>query len=74
VPNLGDSIRHMMEGSLSNSLKHIISNAVALHCSRELLSSLHTVFSALCLNTNGLSAFIESKPFDKLLSGGSSGW
>jgi E3 ubiquitin-protein ligase HUWE1 len=27
VPNLGDSIRHMMEGSLPNSLKHIISNA-----------------------------------------------
>ena len=27
MPNLGDSIRHMMEGSLPNSLKHLISNA-----------------------------------------------
>ena len=33
---------------------------------REVLGSLPTVFSALCLNTNGLNAFIESKPFDKL--------
>ncbi len=110
VPNLGDSIRHMMEGSLPNSLKHIISNAdyygaslfllstdvvqlfifqepsqlsqlqengltdVILYAllkknvpaTREVLGSLPTVFSALCLNTNGLNAFIESKPFDKL--------
>ena len=110
VPNLGDSIRHMMEGSLPNSLKHIISNAdyygpslfllatdvvqlfifqepsqlsqlqengltdVILYAllkknvpaTREVLGSLPTVFSALCLNTAGLDAFIESKPFDKL--------
>lgn len=110
VPNLGDSIRHMMEGSLPNSLKHIISNAdyygpslfllatdvvqlfifqepsqlsqlqengltdVILYAllkknvpaTREVLGSLPTVFSALCLNTAGLNAFIESKPFDKL--------
>ena len=110
VPNLGDSIRHMMDNSLPNSLKHIISNAdyygpslfllatdvvqlfifqepsqlsqlqengltdVILFAllkknvpaTREVLGSLPTVFSALCLNTNGLNAFIESKPFDKL--------
>jgi len=110
IPNLGDSIRHMMEGSLPNSLKHIISNAdyygpslfllatdvvqlfifqepsqlsqlqengltdVILYAllrknvpaTREVLGSLPTVFSALCLNTNGLNAFIQSKPFDKL--------
>ena len=110
VPNLGDSIRHMMEGSLPNSLKHIISNAdyygaslfllatdvvqlfifqepsqlsqlqengltdVILYAllkknipaTREVLGSLPTVFSALCINQNGLDAFIESKPFDKL--------
>lgn len=110
VPNLGDSIRHMMEASLPNSLKHIISNAdyygpslfllatdvvqlfifqepsqlsqlqengltdVILYAllkknvpaTREVLGSLPTVFSALCLNTAGLDAFIESKPFDKL--------
>lgn len=110
VPNLGDSIRHMMEGTLPNSLKHIISNAdyygpslfllatdvvqlfifqepsqlsqlqengltdVILYAllkknvpaTREVLGSLPTVFSALCLNTAGLDAFIESKPFDKL--------
>jgi E3 ubiquitin-protein ligase HUWE1 len=110
VPNLGDSIRHMMEFSLPNSLKHIISNSdyygpslfvlatdvvqlfifqepsqlsqlqdngltdVILFAllkknvpaTREVLSSLPTVFSALCLNTRGLNAFIESKPFDKL--------
>lgn len=100
----------MMEGSLPNSLKHIISNAdyygpslfllatdvvqlfifqepsqlsqlqengltdVILYAllkknvpaTREVLGSLPTVFSALCLNTAGLNAFIESKPFDKL--------
>jgi E3 ubiquitin-protein ligase HUWE1 len=110
VPNLGDSIRHMMDNSLPNSLKHIISNAdyygpslfllatdvvqlfifqepsqlsqlqengltdVILHAllkknvpaTREVLGSLPTVFSALCLNTPGLNAFIESRPFDKL--------
>jgi E3 ubiquitin-protein ligase HUWE1 len=88
----------MMEGSLLNSLKHIISNAdyslfllaidvVQLFIFQEpsqlsqlqengltdvilyaLLKKnvLRTVFSALCLNTAGLDAFIESKPFDKL--------
>ena len=110
VPNLGDSIRHMMDASLPNSLKHIISNAeyygpslfllatdvvqlfifqepsqlsqlqdngltdVILFAllkknvpaTREVLGSLPTVFSALCLNTRGLNAFIASKPFDKL--------
>ena len=107
---MGDSIRHMMEGTLPNSLKHIISNAdyygpslfllatdvvqlfifqepsqlsqlqengltdVILYAllkknvpaTREVLGSLPTVFSALCLNQNGLDAFIKSKPFDKL--------
>ncbi|CAF0785839.1 unnamed protein product [Brachionus calyciflorus] len=110
IPNLGDSIRHMMDNSLPDSLKHIISNAdyygpslfllaidvvqlfifqepsqlsqlqengltdVILFAllkknvpaTREVLGSLPTVFSALCLNTAGLNAFIESKPFDKL--------
>ena len=36
---------------------------------REVLGSLPTVFSALCLNTAGLNAFIESKPFDKFRQG-----
>lgn len=33
---------------------------------REVLAALPNVFSALCLNTRGLDAFVQFKPFDKL--------
>jgi len=33
---------------------------------REVLASLPNVFSALCLNTRGLEAFVSCKPFDRL--------
>eukprot|EP00095_Tigriopus_kingsejongensis_P000123 maker-scaffold450_size166944-snap-gene-0.20 protein:Tk00123 transcript:maker-scaffold450_size166944-snap-gene-0.20-mRNA-1 annotation:"hypothetical protein DAPPUDRAFT_313219" len=109
-PAFSDSIRHVMDGPLPNSLKHIISNAeyygaslfllatdvvtayvfqepsllsslqdkgltdVVLHAllvkdvpaTREVLGSLPNVFSALCLNTRGLNAFVECKPFERL--------
>jgi len=109
-PAFSDSIRHVMDGSLPNSLKHIISNAeyygpslfllatdvvtayvfqepsllsslqdkgltdVVLQAllvkdvpaTREVLASLPNVFSALCLNTRGLEAFVECKPFERL--------
>lgn len=105
-----DSIRHVMEGTLPSSLKHIISNSeyygptlfllasdvVTIYvfqepsflsslqdngltdvilqallkkdvpATREVLSSLPNVFSALCLNTRGLLAFVKYNPFDKL--------
>ncbi|XP_046372246.1 E3 ubiquitin-protein ligase HUWE1-like isoform X1 [Haliotis rufescens] len=105
-----ESIRHLMDGSLPKSLKHIISNAeyygpslfllatdvvtvyvfqepsllsslqdngltdVVLNAllikdvpaTREVLASLPNVFSALCLNTRGLEAFVECRPFDRL--------
>ncbi|KAK2707710.1 E3 ubiquitin-protein ligase HUWE1-like [Artemia franciscana] len=105
-----DSVRHLMEGSLPSSLKHIISNAeyygsslfllatdvvtvyvfhepsllsslqdsgltdVLLQAllvkdvpvTREVLASLPNVFSALCLNSRGLEAFVACKPFEKL--------
>lgn len=105
-----ESIRHVMEGSLPTSLRHIISNAeyygpslfllatdvvtvyvfqepsllyslqdsgltdVVLQAllkkdvppTREVLGSLPNVFSALCLNTRGLAAFVQYKPFDRL--------
>jgi E3 ubiquitin-protein ligase HUWE1 len=109
-PAFSDSIRHVMDGSLPASLKHIISNAeyygpslfllatdvvtayvfqepsllsslqdkgltdVVLHAllvkdvpaTREVLGSLPNVFSALCLNTRGLEAFVACKPFERL--------
>ncbi|XP_076304373.1 LOW QUALITY PROTEIN: HECT, UBA and WWE domain containing E3 ubiquitin protein ligase 1 [Tachypleus tridentatus] len=109
-PSFSDSIRHLMDGSLPKSLKHIISNAeyygpslfllatdvvtvyvfqepsllsslqdsgltdVVLHAllvkevpaTREVLASLPNVFSALCLNTRGLQAFVACKPFERL--------
>lgn len=109
-PSFSESIRHLMEGSLPNTLKHIISNAeyygaslfllaidvvtvyafqepsllsslqdngltdVVLHAlivkevpaTREVLSSLPNVFSALCLNARGLEAFVASQPFERL--------
>lgn len=105
-----DSIRHLMDGSLPNSLRHVISNAeyygpslfmlatdvvtvyvfqepsllstlqesgltdVVLQAllgkdippTREVVSSLPNVFTALCLNTRGLQAFQACKPFDKV--------
>ena len=108
---LSDSIRNVMDGSLPNSLKHIISNAeyygpslfllatdvvtayvfqepsqlsslqnngltdVVLHAllvkdvpaTREVLGSLPNVFSALCLNTRGLNAFVACRPFERVL-------
>lgn len=33
---------------------------------REVLGSLPNVFSALCLNSRGLAAFVQYKPFDRL--------
>ena len=33
---------------------------------REVLGSLPNVFSALCLNTRGLEAFVACKPFDRV--------
>ncbi|CAF1298860.1 unnamed protein product [Adineta ricciae] len=109
-PTMADTTRHIMDGSLPNSLKHIISNAeyygpslfhlatdvvtlfifqepsqlsslqdngltdVLMHAllkkdvpaARDVLSSLPTIFSSLCLNTRGLENFMEYKPFDKL--------
>lgn len=105
-----ESIRHVMEGALPTSLRHIISNAeyygpslfllatdvvtvyvfqepsllyslqdsgltdVVLQAllkkdvppTREVLGSLPNVFSALCLNSRGLAAFVQYKPFDRL--------
>ncbi|XP_076049070.1 HECT, UBA and WWE domain containing E3 ubiquitin protein ligase 1 isoform X2 [Oratosquilla oratoria] len=109
-PGFSESMRHLMEGSLPSSLKHIISNAeyygpslfllatdvvtvyvfgepsllsslqdngltdVVLHAllikdvpaTREVLGSLPNVFSALCLNSRGLQAFVACKPFERL--------
>lgn len=109
-PAFSDSIRHIMEGSLPSSLKHIISNAEyygaslfllaidvvtvyvfqepsLLHSlqdngltdviteallmkdvppTREVISSMPNVFSALCLNSRGLNAFINCNPFQSL--------
>lgn len=109
-PGFSESMRHLMEGSLPCSLKHIISNAeyygaslfllatdvvtvyvfgepsllsslqdngltdVVLHAllvkdvpaTREVLGSLPNVFSALCLNSRGLAAFVACKPFERL--------
>jgi E3 ubiquitin-protein ligase HUWE1 len=33
---------------------------------REVLASLPNVFSALCLNTRGLEAFVACRPFERL--------
>ncbi|KAK6177350.1 hypothetical protein SNE40_015469 [Patella caerulea] len=106
-----ESIRHLMDGSLPRSLKHIISNAeyygpslfllatdvvtvyvfqepsllsslqdngltdVVLNAllikdvpaTREVLASLPNMFSALCLNSRGLQAFVDCDPFERLL-------
>uniref|UniRef100_F6XN27 HECT-type E3 ubiquitin transferase n=1 Tax=Ciona intestinalis TaxID=7719 RepID=F6XN27_CIOIN len=106
----GGQVRHMMDGTLPNSLKHIIGNVeyygpalfllamevvtvyvfqepsllsslqdnrlthVMLHAllvkdppaTREVLASLPNIFSALCINTRGLEAFVNCNPFDRL--------
>lgn len=105
-----DTIRHVMDGSLPKSLRHIISNAeyygpslfmlatdvvtvyvfqepsllsslqesgltqVMIHAllikevpaTREVLASLPNVFSALCLNSRGLEAFVACRPFQRI--------
>ncbi|XP_055349412.1 E3 ubiquitin-protein ligase HUWE1-like isoform X2 [Paramacrobiotus metropolitanus] len=109
-PTFTDSVRHLMDGSLPNSLKHIISNAeyygsslfllaidivtvyvfhepamlsalqdrgltdVILQAvllkdlppTKEVLSAIPNICSALCLNSRGLQAFVALKPFEKL--------
>ncbi|XP_065351363.1 E3 ubiquitin-protein ligase HUWE1 isoform X4 [Cloeon dipterum] len=109
-PTFADSIRHVMDGSLPSTLKHVISNAeyygpslfllatdvvtvyvfqepslltslqdngltdVMLHAllvrkvpaTREVLGSLPNVFSALCLNSRGLNAFVKCCPFEQM--------
>lgn len=105
-----DCIRHLMDGSLPKSLRHIISNAVyygpslfllsidlvavyvfqepvllstlqdsqltkdildsildkPLPPTREVLSALPNIFSALCLNNVGLQEFQARRPFEKI--------
>ncbi|XP_017695595.1 PREDICTED: E3 ubiquitin-protein ligase HUWE1-like, partial [Lepidothrix coronata] len=81
-PAFSDGIRHVMDGSLPTSLKHIISNAeyygpslfllatkvvtVFVPATREVLGSLPNVFSALCLNARGLQSFVQCQPFERL--------
>ncbi|XP_069142505.1 E3 ubiquitin-protein ligase HUWE1-like isoform X2 [Argopecten irradians] len=62
------------EPSLLSSLQDSGLTDVVLHAllikdmpaTREVLVSLPNVFSALCLNTRGLEAFVQCKPFDRL--------
>ncbi len=62
------------EPSLLSSLQDRGLTDVVLHAllvkdvpaTREVLGSLPNVFSALCLNTRGLNAFVECKPFERL--------
>ncbi|XP_021341229.1 E3 ubiquitin-protein ligase HUWE1-like isoform X3 [Mizuhopecten yessoensis] len=62
------------EPSLLSSLQDSGLTDVVLHAllikdvpaTREVLASLPNVFSALCLNTRGLEAFVNCKPFDRL--------
>ncbi len=62
------------EPSLLSSLQDKGLTDVVLHAllvkdvpaTREVLGSLPNVFSALCLNTRGLNAFVECKPFERL--------
>lgn len=109
-PTFSDGIRHLMDGSLPKSLRHMISNAnyygpslfllsidlVAVYVfqepallsslqesqltkdildallekpippTREILSALPNIFTALCLNSAGLQAFQARKPFEKI--------
>jgi len=62
------------EPSLLSSLQDKGLTNVVLHAllvkdvptTREVLASLQNVFSALCLNTRGLEACVECKPFERL--------
>ncbi len=62
------------EPSLLSSLQDKGLTDVVLHAllvkdvpaTREVLGSLPNVFSALCLNTRGLNAFVACKPFERL--------
>ena len=62
------------EPSLLSSLQDNGLTDVVLHAllvkdvpaTREVLGSLPNVFSALCLNTRGLNAFVECRPFERL--------
>lgn len=64
----------LQEPSLLSSLQDKGLTDVVLHAllvkdvpaTREVLGSLPNVFSALCLNTRGLDAFVACKPFDRL--------
>lgn len=108
--SFSDQIRRLMDSSLPNSLRHIVSNAeyygaslfilatdvitvyvfqepsllstlqenglttVVLQAflskeipaTREVISTLPNVFSALCLNSRGLESFSSCKPFEKV--------
>ncbi|XP_028966633.1 E3 ubiquitin-protein ligase HUWE1 [Galendromus occidentalis] len=63
------------EPSLLSSLQDKGLTDVVLHAllvkevpaTREVLASLPNVFTALCLNTRGLEAFMECNPFEKIL-------
>ena len=64
----------LQEPSLLSSLQDNGLTDVVLHAllvkdvpaTREVLGSLPNVFSALCLNTRGLNAFVACKPFERL--------
>ena len=55
----------LQDSGLTNVVLHalLIKDVPA---TREVLSSLPNVFSALCLNTRGLEAFVACKPFERL--------
>ena len=44
----------------------MISFARQVPATREVISSMPNVFSALCLNSRGLNAFVRCKPFQRL--------
>ena len=47
-------------------VKYVFFPFFQVPATREVLSSLPSVLSALCLNNRGLQAFMRCKPFDKL--------
>ncbi|XP_047736696.1 E3 ubiquitin-protein ligase HUWE1 isoform X2 [Hyalella azteca] len=52
-----------------NGLTNVVLHALLIKdvpATREVLSSLPNVFSALCLNSRGLQAFVACRPFEKL--------
>ena len=55
--------------SQDNGLTDVVLHALLVKdvpATREVLGSLPNVFSALCLNTRGLNAFVACKPFERL--------